>query len=59
MELTNRRAFRLRACQTCGGDAYVDLTDGAEWRCLQCGRLVPDEPADLAALHSAHVPRAA
>ncbi|MFQ5880827.1 MAG: hypothetical protein ACE5IZ_11740, partial [Dehalococcoidia bacterium] len=33
--------FRLRACQRCGGDAYLNVTDEPEWRCLQCGRLVP------------------
>ncbi len=33
----------FRACLRCGGDAYVDLTDEPEWRCLQCGRVVPDE----------------
>jgi len=54
MELSNRRAFRLGACATCGGDAYLDLTDTPEWRCLQCARPVADElapaqlpPADL------------
>ncbi len=32
--------FRLGACQRCGGDAYLDMTDEPEWRCLQCARLV-------------------
>ena len=35
--------FRLRACQRCGGDAYLDLMDDPEWRCLQCARLVPEQ----------------
>jgi len=39
-----RPRFRLAACGRCGGDAFLDLTDGAEWRCLQCGRMVPEEP---------------
>jgi hypothetical protein len=59
MEAANRRAFRLRACQTCGGDAYVDLTDGAEWRCLQCGRLVSDQPVGVLSPHVTDVPKAA
>ncbi len=33
--------FRLRACQRCNGDAYLDLMDEPEWRCLQCARSVP------------------
>ncbi len=29
-------------CQRCGGNPYLEETlDGEEWRCLQCGRLVP------------------
>ena len=39
-----RPRFRLTACGRCGGDAFLDLTDGGEWRCLQCGRIVADEP---------------
>lgn len=35
--------FRLRSCQRCGGDAYLDFTDGPEWRCLQCARPVPTD----------------
>jgi hypothetical protein len=38
-----RPRFRLAACARCGGDAFLDLSDGVEWRCLQCGRTVPDE----------------
>jgi hypothetical protein len=38
-----RRKVRLRACGQCGGDAFLDLTDGREWRCLLCGRLVADD----------------
>ena len=35
--------FRLRSCQRCGGDAYLDVLDWPEWRCLQCARPVsPD-----------------
>jgi len=40
-------SFRPKACLRCGGDAYLSREDGAEWRCLQCGRLVP-EPAVVA-----------
>ena len=32
--------IRFRACQRCGGDAYVDAKDEPEWRCLQCARPV-------------------
>ena len=39
------RGIRLRACQRCGGDAYLDLMDEPEWRCLQCARLVPEQAA--------------
>ncbi len=48
MTTANSRAFRLHACLTCGGDAYLDTWDDPEWRCLQCGRLVPTkEPATI------------
>ena len=47
-----RRRFRLTACRRCGGDAFLDLSDGAEWRCLQCGRLVPEDPGHFT--QSAH-----
>ena len=33
-------SFRVRSCQRCGGDAYLDIGDDREWRCLQCGRVV-------------------
>ena len=33
--------FRSHACHRCGGDAYLDRSDEPEWRCLQCGRIVP------------------
>jgi len=32
------RSFRPGACQKCGGDAFLDGSDGPEWRCLQSGR---------------------
>ena len=34
--------FRMRSCQRCGGDAYLDVAEDRdrEWRCLQCGRVV-------------------
>jgi hypothetical protein len=32
--------FLRRACQRCGGDAFLDLSDDPAWRCLQCGRVV-------------------
>ena len=35
-------SFRPRACTRCGGDAYLDRSDEPEWRCLQCGRIVPE-----------------
>lgn len=50
METRPSRSFRLRACARCSGDAYLDLSDEPEWRCLQCGRLVPEAtPVSLAA----------
>ena len=43
-ETPRRRArFRLAACRRRGGDAFLDLTDGGEWRCLQCARTVSDD----------------
>ena len=48
MTTQTARSFRLQACVRCGGDAYLDLSDDPEWRCLQCGRLVPEAtPAGL------------
>jgi PHP family Zn ribbon phosphoesterase len=41
MKKRDRQAFRMRACQRCGGDAYLEKSDEPEWRCLQCGRTVP------------------
>ena len=35
-------SVRIHACQRCGGDAFLDLLDEPEWRCLQCGRYVPE-----------------
>ena len=32
--------FRPGACQRCCGDAYLDMADDPEWRCLQCARPV-------------------
>ena len=43
-----RPRFKLAACRRCGGDAFLDLSDGAEWRCLQCGRLVSENPGHFA-----------
>jgi ribosomal protein S27AE len=37
--------FLRRGCQRCGGDAFLDLSDEPEWRCLQCGRLVTNVAA--------------
>ena len=34
-------SFRPHGCPRCGGDAYLDRLDDPEWRCLQCGRTVP------------------
>jgi hypothetical protein len=34
-------SFRIRGCQRCGGDAYLESAEeDADWRCLQCGRVV-------------------
>ncbi len=51
MATQRTRSFRLKACDRCAGDAYLDLRDDPEWRCLQCGRLVSTEttPIRLAA----------
>jgi hypothetical protein len=40
--------FKLAGCRRCGGDAFLDLLDEAEWRCLQCGRAVPAETGTYA-----------
>ena len=40
MTTQHDRDFRFKACQRCGGDAYVDAMDEPEWRCLQCARPV-------------------
>ncbi len=50
MDSANRMALRLRACQTCGGDAYLDMWDSPEWRCLQCARQVVKESAVVLAM---------
>ena len=34
------RSFLPRACQKCGGDAFFDAGEAAEWRCLQCGKSI-------------------
>ena len=41
------KRIRPKSCPRCAGDAYIDFQDEPEWRCLQCGRLVPldQEPA--------------
>ena len=36
-------SIRFRACQRCGGDAYLDLMDEPEWHCLQCARAIPEQ----------------
>ena len=42
-------SLRLRACRRCGGDAYLETLDRvAEWRCLQCARLVSESAERLA-----------
>ncbi len=45
MTTQTRPIFRLRACQRCGGDAYLTIGDEPEWHCLQCARMVPPETA--------------
>lgn len=58
MASQTRQSFRFRACQRCCGDAYLDLMDGPEWRCLQCARPVAEQAtAQLGA--SPRLPRAA
>ncbi len=54
MAMQRTRSFRLKAGARCGGDAYLDLRDDPEWRCLQCGRLVLTEamPVRLAAIET-------
>jgi DNA-directed RNA polymerase subunit RPC12/RpoP len=59
MDTPNRRAFRLHACATCGGDAYLDLTDSPEWRCLQCGRPIFGNPAVVTPALRIRAPKAA
>ncbi len=43
MTARTSRSFRLRACAVCKGDAFLDLSDAPEWRCLQCGRVAPPQ----------------
>jgi hypothetical protein len=43
MATQTSRSFRLQACAVCSGDAFLDLSDEPEWRCLQCGRSIPTE----------------
>ncbi len=43
MAMQNGRNFRLQACAVCSGDAFLDLSEEPEWRCLQCGRTIPAE----------------
>lgn len=45
--------FRPGTCRRCGGDAYLDMADDGEWRCLQCARPVP---LVTAATHSPAAP---
>jgi predicted nucleic acid-binding Zn-ribbon protein len=42
MNTTKRtaRSFMPRACLKCGGDAFFDAGEAAEWRCLQCGKSI-------------------
>lgn len=56
---TKRGGYLLKACHRCGGDAYLDLTDGPEWRCIQCGRLVVSAAIPAATLIARQEPRAA
>ena len=42
MTTQTRQGIRFRACQRCGGEAYLDLMDEPEWHCLQCARAIPD-----------------
>ena len=51
--------FRRRACPRCGGDAYLEAAaDDPDWRCLQCGRVVPAPAAlfGVGRLNAAPVP---
>ena len=47
--IKSRTSFRPKACLRCGGDAYLNRDDGADWVCLQCGRSVA-EPAGVVKL---------
>jgi hypothetical protein len=58
MVTREEQGIRFRACQHCGGDAYLDVLDGPEWRCLQCGRAVPTEAAAKQGRRKAQLPRA-
>ena len=50
MTSRTRQSIQFRACQRCGGDAYLDLIDEPEWRCLQCARPVPEQATARLAL---------
>jgi hypothetical protein len=49
-------SFRPKACLRCGGDAYLNRSEDAEWVCLQCGRTVP-EAIDLVRLPEGRLER--
>ena len=44
--------YRLRNCGRCGGDAYLDVSDEPEWRCMQCARPVPSRKNTAPAVFS-------
>ncbi|MEE8346250.1 MAG: hypothetical protein V3S20_02765 [Dehalococcoidia bacterium] len=59
MLTVKRSSFWFNACIRCGGDAYFDLSDEPEWRCLQCGRVVPVESTTAHAIQAEAGRRAA
>jgi PHP family Zn ribbon phosphoesterase len=50
------RSFMSGACEKCGGDGFLDQTDGPEWRCLQCGRPIRAAMRELAVASSLPLP---
>ena len=50
--------MRMHACPRCGGAAFLENLDEAEWRCLQCGRTVPP-PEQQALIEKKETVRAA
>ena len=45
MQAHRRSQLRVCARNGCGGNAYLDLLDEPQWRCLQCARPVASTEA--------------